>query len=45
VSIEEVIHVPDDVTGFAAPITEVYPADPAPFNHPTKIVVLKVKRK
>jgi hypothetical protein len=22
-----------------------YPADPAPFNHPTKIAVLRVRRK
>ena len=44
-SIEEIIPVPPDITGFM-PSPPVYlPADPAPFNHSTKIVVLKVKRK
>ncbi|MBI3650773.1 MAG: class I SAM-dependent methyltransferase [Acidobacteria bacterium] len=43
--IEELIAVPDDFTGYrqtrvAAPLT-----DPAPFNHATKIAVLKVRRK
>ena len=43
--IEKLIPVPDDFTGYrqtrvAAPIT-----DPAPFNHATKIAVLKVRRK
>jgi 23S rRNA (cytosine1962-C5)-methyltransferase len=43
--IEELIAVPDDFTGYrqtrvATPIT-----DPAPFNHATKIAVLKVRRK
>ena len=44
-SIEEMIPVPADFIGeprtsLAAPVT-----DPAPFNHSTKIVVLKVRRK
>ncbi|HLA08205.1 MAG TPA: class I SAM-dependent methyltransferase [Anaerolineales bacterium] len=42
-SIEEIIPVPEDVIGFqnlGMPIT-----DPAPFNHSTKIAVLKVRRK
>ena len=41
--IEEIIPVPEDCTGYnkiGRPIT-----DPAPFNHSTKIAVLKVKRK
>jgi len=43
--IEELIPVPADFTGYdqtrvAAPI-----ADPAPFNHSTKIAVIKVRRK
>jgi 23S rRNA (cytosine1962-C5)-methyltransferase len=43
--IEELIAVPDDFTGYpqtrvTAPVT-----DPAPFNHSTKIAVLKVRRK
>ncbi|MRS03988.1 SAM-dependent methyltransferase, partial [bacterium] len=45
VSIEEVIPVPEDITGFPDTILGNPPVDPAPFNHPTKIVVLKVKRK
>lgn len=44
--IEELIPVPDDFTGYpqtrvaSPPVT-----DPAPFNHATKIAVLKVRRK
>lgn len=44
-SLEEIIPVPEDITGFPATILAKPPRDPAPFNHPTKIVVLKVKRK
>lgn len=44
-SIEEIIPVPEDVTGFSSAATANFPADPEPFNHPTKIIVLKVKRK
>lgn len=44
-SIEDIIPVPPDITGFM-PLPPVnLPADPAPFNHSTKIVILKVKRK
>ena len=42
-SSDELIHVPDDFIGYdrtGTPIT-----DPAPFNHSTKIAILKVKRK
>ncbi len=44
-TIEELIPVPADIIGESivrrtAPVT-----DPAPFNHSTKIVVLKVRRK
>ena len=44
-TIEELIPIPEDFIGvphapLAAPVT-----DPAPFNHSTKIVVLKVRRK
>jgi 23S rRNA (cytosine1962-C5)-methyltransferase len=44
-SIEQTIPIPQDITGF--PETTIYdpPADPTPFNHSTKIVILKVKRK
>jgi 23S rRNA (cytosine1962-C5)-methyltransferase len=43
-SLEETIPVPPDITGFM-PLPVNIPADPAPFNHSTKIAVLKVKRK
>jgi 23S rRNA (cytosine1962-C5)-methyltransferase len=45
VTIDELIAVPSDFTGN---VTEVYDnaiTDPAPFNHSTKIAVLKVNRK
>ncbi len=44
VTFEKSIPIPDDVRGFG--VTDGgWPADPAPFNHPTKIAVLKVTRK
>ncbi len=45
ISIEEIIPVGEDVTGYPETIVGRPPADPAPFNHPTKIVILRVKRK
>jgi 23S rRNA (cytosine1962-C5)-methyltransferase len=44
-SIEEIIAVPEDICGFPTTRVSAGPADPAPFNHSTKIVVLRVKRK
>ena len=44
-TIEELIPVPQDITGYPHTITNPPPADPAPFNHSTKIVVLGVSRK
>lgn len=44
-TIDELIPVPDDFIGYAKDIAPAYPADPAPFNHPTKIAVLAVRRK
>jgi len=44
-SIEQVIPIPADITGYPETIVEYPPTDPAPFNHPTKIIILKVKRK
>jgi len=43
--LEEILQVPEDVTGF--PETQILPppVDPAPFNHSTKISVLRVRRK
>lgn len=43
--VTETIDVPADITGSPQTIVAKAPADPAPFNHPTKIVILKVKRK
>ncbi len=44
-SIESLIPVPQDFVGFAALDASALPADPAPFNHPTKIAILRVRRK
>jgi 23S rRNA (cytosine1962-C5)-methyltransferase len=44
-AIDALLPVPPDITGFAETIQSAAPADPAPFNHPTKIVILSVKRK
>jgi len=44
-SIEQLIPVPDDFTGSTPPQLKNSPTDPAPFNHSTKIAVLRVKRK
>ena len=44
-TIAEMIPVPSDFIGNAVPFITQAIADPAPFNHATKIVVLKVRRK
>jgi len=44
-SIEELIPVPSDFTGYPQTIVRTPPVDPAPFNHSTKIAVLCVRRK
>jgi len=44
-SIEELIAVPEDCTGYPATRVRELPADPAPFNHATKIAILRAKRK
>jgi 23S rRNA (cytosine1962-C5)-methyltransferase len=43
--IEELIEVPPDCTGYPQTITAALPTDPAPFNHATKIAVLRIRRK
>jgi 23S rRNA (cytosine1962-C5)-methyltransferase len=43
--ISEIIPVPQDVTGYAQSIVAKAPADPAPFNHPTKIIIMRAYRK
>lgn len=45
ISLEKIIPIPEDVTGYPTSISQAAPLDPAPFNHSTKIVLLKVKRK
>jgi 23S rRNA (cytosine1962-C5)-methyltransferase len=42
---ESIIQIPLDITGYPETIMDSPPKDPAPFNHPTKIVILKVFRK
>lgn len=44
-TIDQIIPVPEDITGFPGTIQAPPPSDPAPFNHPTKIAVLGVTRK
>lgn len=44
-SIEALIPVPQDFIGYAGQDGSALPTDPAPFNHPTKIAVLRVRRK
>ncbi|MFC2027591.1 class I SAM-dependent methyltransferase [Chloroflexota bacterium] len=43
--IDELIPVPEDFIGYAHTRVRNLPADPAPFNHATKIAILKVRRK
>jgi len=42
---EHLIPVPEDITGFPQTIIDHPPADPSPFNHPTKIALLRIIRK
>ena len=44
-AVEELIAVPEDVCGYPATRLSTLPADPAPFNHATKIAVLRVKKR
>ncbi len=44
-SLERRIDVPEDFTGFPSTRRGAPPVDPSPFNHPTKIAVLRVRRK
>jgi 23S rRNA (cytosine1962-C5)-methyltransferase len=43
--IKDLIAVPADITGFQQTIVASPPSDPSPYNHPTKITVLRIKRK
>ena len=44
-SIQEIIPAPPDFTGFPDTRSAQPPVDPAPFNHSTKIVILRARRK
>ncbi len=44
-AIEQLIPVPPDITGYPQTIAGRPPVDPAPFNHSTKIAMLRVRRK
>jgi 23S rRNA (cytosine1962-C5)-methyltransferase len=44
-SLESLLPVPPDCAGYPATRRRPPPADPAPFNHSTKIAVLHVRRK
>jgi len=43
-AVETLVAAPDDCVGMAGAAPQ-WPADPAPFNHPTKIAVLRARRK
>lgn len=44
-SLEALIPIPEDFTGFPETRVGNPPVDPSPFNHPTKIAVLRVKHR
>ncbi len=44
-SLEQFIPIPDDCAGFPQTQVNHPPVDPAPFNHSTKIALLRVRRK
>lgn len=44
-TVEEIIPIPADFTGYEHTRVTQPPVDPAPFNHPTKIAILGVRRK
>lgn len=43
--VEEIIPAPEDVTGYTQSAVSHSPADPAPFNHSTKIIIMRAYRK
>jgi 23S rRNA (cytosine1962-C5)-methyltransferase len=44
-AIEELIPIPSDCAGYPHTRLRALPTDPAPFNHATKIAVMRVRRK
>ena len=43
--VESIVPIPEDFTGYPETRVGEFVVDPAPFNHPTKIAILKVRRK
>ena len=43
--LHKIIPIPMDITGYPSTRVDSPPVNPAPFNHPTKIAILKVYRK
>jgi len=43
--VEHLVPVPQDFTGYPETRVGKFVSDPSPFNHPTKIAILKVRRK
>jgi 23S rRNA (cytosine1962-C5)-methyltransferase len=41
-TIDRIIGAPEDVRGYPHTLRRAYPVDPAPFNHPTKIMILSI---
>jgi 23S rRNA (cytosine1962-C5)-methyltransferase len=44
-SLEQTVPVPEDTTGYPTTRVRALPVDPSPFNHSTKMVILRVRRK
>jgi 23S rRNA (cytosine1962-C5)-methyltransferase len=45
VCLEGLLPIPEDVAGYPGTQKASLPASPLPFNHPTKIALLRVTRK
>jgi 23S rRNA (cytosine1962-C5)-methyltransferase len=45
ISLEQIIEIPHDITGYPETIRSAPPTKPEPFNHPTKIAILIITRK
>ena len=43
--VSEIVPIPPDAAGYAQTVVAKAPADPAPFNHPTKIITIRAYRK
>lgn len=45
IAIDRIIDAPEDVRGYPHTVRRAYPVDPAPFNHPTKIIILSIQHR